>query len=674
MSKHGLAAILAVVFYVWIRSTGAEASLGVLALLWVLVYACVGMGELATALIGWHREPEAGALFSFVTGYVLISVLLFFFVLVLPFGVGVAFTIVLGGVGVAHIGWRRQLRAAAPPVASRQPWADVTALALAILAATIWTQETRSVIDPSSDPVVFKAWQDLFYHARMISMFGQSHGRETLLHISDASQTLAVYHYATYMLPAVIHKLGHVAAVNLYSSVLYAGAVVMGGLGAYLLIRSLFGAWPAVAAVVAVVFWPDASFLGLGNKHQSYYFQAFVNVAMPYGLACLAVSWAIMIRACKTGALKQVIFAYLLGVILVFFKAHLFFANSFLLMLYPVFMYSGLRRPLRVGLAAAFTALFVSVFAFFQQFDSVPHVALDGYGVHVHFRNMNHYTPPGGLKDLWKYLHGTYRATWLVYPLGMVYIIMYSLGLVFVAFCLALMQARRSRLEAHAGWVLSVFLLWLMYSLFLSPDTRKIGTMDELIHRPFVWAYYLMAAWSAGVLYRTWVGVGVPRAHWGGALGLLALASTVWLTALQSVNAQVFPIWREGGYRSILAFDRCALNVAHFIRDHREAGQLFQASDLDSKYFFTAQSETQIFAGRSVYGPTRSAPKAKLEALAEFMKMNDEAAVLDYVRHTKLTWFIKEPPHTLQWPETLSRYRIHECGGFQLYRFDPSTP
>jgi hypothetical protein len=476
------------------------------------------------------------------------------------------------------------------------------------------------------------------------------------------------------MLPAVVFKLGNVGSVNLYSSVLYPGAVLMGGLGAYTLVRSLFGAWPGVAALVAVLFAPDASFLGFGNKHQSYYFESLVNVAMQYGLAGLALSWAIMIRACKNGSYKQVVLAYLLGFLLVFIKAHLFFANSFLLMLYPVVMFPGVRVGVRVGIALAFTSVFLAAFLVLQQFDGVPSVVLDGSGVHVHFRNMNHYTPGGELKDMWKTLYYHYRGSALVYPLGAVYIIAYSLGMVFLAFCLALFYARRRKMDAHAGWVLLVFLLWLFYSLFLSPDTRQVGTMDELIHRPFVWAYYIMAAWSAGVLYRSWVGDTLPVTVWGRAGCGLLLGVMVGFAVAQSINAQVFPVWREGGYRTILAFDRCALDAAHYLRSHRSPGQLFQSSDLDRKYFFTAQSETQIYAGGSVYGPTRSAPREKLEAVAGFMAMDNEAAVIDYVRRTHLNWFLREPQNALMWPESLARYQVFECGGFQLYRFDLLVP
>ena len=49
-----------------------------------------------------------------------------------------------------------------------------------MVAATVWSHEARQLPDPNVSPLVYQVWQDVFYHARLISAFGQASGHETL--------------------------------------------------------------------------------------------------------------------------------------------------------------------------------------------------------------------------------------------------------------------------------------------------------------------------------------------------------------------------------------------------------------------------------------------------------------------------------------------------------------
>ena len=672
MLRGATASLLALAILGWIYSADGVVKLTTLALLWVAISVVLTVGRCVCSWVGWRSDPGQLPFVDLITGYVVTSVFLFGMVLALPGGLTVwAAALAVGAWLVGKALGAGRSPSPRPEVAdSRDHWADWIALLLAMVAATVWSHEARQLPDPNVSPLVYQVWQDVFYHARLISAFGQASGHETLFHISDATQPLAVYHYATYLLPALVYQVTGQTAVSLYVSVLLPFGVVLCALSAYVLVRNWFGAGAGLAALLAVVFLPDAFAQGFANKHYSYYFQMLVNVATPYGLACVALSWVFMFRGCRTGSVRHVLFAYLLGVLLVFFKAHLFFANSLFLMLYPMIQFPGLRAWQRTVLCMVAVGAFVGTIALAQGLETVPYLALDGSGVHVHFRNLNHYTSGSPLKDWMRHQYQANGQTPFVYGLGAAFLLAYAFGLLCVVFLLALVLIRwygkRETEDRHVGWILAVFIGWLLSALFLSGDIRRIGTVDELIHRPFVWAYFLVAAWSAGALYFVIWGKGYPRSFRGGVLAISVCAAATVMLWQQAPGLQVFPHWKPG-YRAIMSFDRCALQLAGHMRTHRRPNDLFLASGGDKWYFYTAHAEMQIYAGRSIYGPTRSARPDVLREVDALTRMYTEAQVLDFLRSRHIGWYIKDPYSQLQWPDSMARFRVMDCGGHELY-------
>ena len=53
--------------------------------------------------------------------------------------------------------------------------------------------------------------------------------------------------------------------------------------------------------------------------------------------------------------------------------------------------------------------------------------------------------------------------------------------------------------------------MYLIMSLGLAYDKNQVGTPDELLHRPFVWAYFVVCSWVAGAIYMWKFGNYVPR-------------------------------------------------------------------------------------------------------------------------------------------------------------------
>ena len=52
---------------------------------------------------------------------------------------------------------------------------------------------------------------------------------------------------------------------------------------------------------------------------------------------------------------------------------------------------------------------------------------------------------------------------------------------------------------------------YLVMAMGLALDTRGVGTRDELLNRPLVWAYFVLAAWTAGGAYHLLSALGCRR-------------------------------------------------------------------------------------------------------------------------------------------------------------------
>lgn len=652
------------------------ASCGVLA---VLVALYLVYGHLFVTCSARLFHNTVGLPFQFLCGYFVSNTLLFILALASPFGIGIniALLALLAAIGVFAVrGRARQLAASDDAGDSLAAW---VAVIVAGVGATIWCGDIQGPLQVQDGRTIFKVWPDVYIHAREISVFAQAHGLASIHDIKLAGGAAPLYHFASYLSAAVVNALGGADAMQVYAGFQLPFGILLTGLAAYSVVGSLFSRWAGVAAAAAVVLLPDGFLQGFANRYLSYYFLSQVNLGMLYGIACAALAWLFVLDGCRQAKLQTVILGYVfLGICLVY-KAHIFVANSYLLMMFPILFFPPLRRNWRVILGIVATLFFVAVIAYSQTNPRVPVLRLDGSGIGKYLERLLLDYDPGVLKIFFNRVlltekHG--KAVELIYALAL--LLVSTFGWWLLALPLALLAARKRVALPLLWFPVLVVGNYLLMSIGLALDSRGVGTPDELLNRPLVWAYFVVAAWGAGLLVHILVSgrsvhgmspVQQPNRPLVGAL-LAVLVLAAGLTALVAPNLQIFPM-RAGfsSYQSANSVPVCLVDAARFVRTNGALGDIFQDSAGDPQFVLTALSERQLYVGSIGFGGTNTEQMARRDDILRFMRLPETGQVRQFAAARGIKWFLAYPALVLGWPAELTQAPAFSCGGYRLYRF-----
>jgi hypothetical protein len=644
----------------------AGASLALLVALY-LVY-----GQLFTLASARLFRNTVGMPFQFLCGYFIFNSALFVLALCSPFGMRVNVAI-LGGLGaILAFAWRKRMQPSEARTASGDAWAPWLALLIAGTGATIWCGDIQAPLQAQGDNTIFRVWPDVFIHVREISVFAQAHGLQTIHDIKLAGGPAPLYHFASYLSAAAVSALGGASAMQVYASFQLPFGILLTGLAAYCLVGNLLGRWAGVAAAAAVVLLPDGFHQGFANRYLSYYFMSQVNLGMLYGIACAALAWLFVLDGCRRGKLQTVLLGYVFLGICLFYKAHIFVANSYLLMMFPILFFTPLQRRWRLVMGIAATVLFVAVVAYSQSNPRVPVLRLDGSGIGNYLTMLLHDYEPGVLKTFFTRVfleesHG--KPLQLVYALAMLSLSTFGLWTLLLPAAVA--GARKRVALPLLCFPLLVVANYLVMAIGLAEDTRGVGTPDELLNRPLVWAHFVAAALGAGLLYRIWAGRMLPDASLRGRLAAAALLGAALCYAQYSApGLQTFPGHQDMGEFSLSnAVPTCLVNAAAFIRAHGQPGDIVQDSVGDPRFVLTALSERQLYVGAVGFGGTLREQLARRDDILRFMRLREADQLQQFTAARGIVWFLAYPQPVLAWPSAIFEKPAYACGEYRLYRF-----
>lgn len=634
----------------------------------LFVFLCLAYGHAFLAATANFFKNKAGLPFQFLIGFFLFSTLLFAASLLSPLGMLANISILsLGAVGLVGITLKRQ-----PNVGNtNDEMSRLLSVLVSGIAATLWCSDSQVPLLIQGQTAIYQTWQDTFFHARQISTFAQAHGIDTIHHIRMSGTPTAIYHYASYLSAAAISVLTNVAAIDVYSSFQLPLGIFLTGLAAFSLAASIWGIWPALAAVVAVVLVPDAYQQGFANRYLSYNFLAQANLGMLYGIACAAIAWTFILEGCRQGKVLSILMAYLFLAACLFYKAHIFVANAFLILIYPSLFYPGIKLRWRLIIGAGLVALFVAVVGFSQTIDRVPVLRLDGSGIGYYIEQLLRNYDDGLLKTFFTRVFTLEQHSRLVEALYVaVMLLLSTIGLWLAATPLVAGAARSKVTPAVLFFPILIIANYLVMSIGLALDTRGIGTPDEMLNRPLVWAYFAVVAWTAGGGYYLVVGDRLPR----GKMARASLAALMCLSLMGplifSKNLQTFPAWQ--GYAKYEEFNSvplCLVKASQFLRENSSPDELIQDSENDPRFVVTALSERQLFGGESIFGSPRQSLQERLDGLDRFKRMHDADELRSYAALNHISWYILHPRTSVSWPTPFLQQSVFECDGYRIYHF-----
>jgi hypothetical protein len=622
---------------------------------------------LTGSLVSAWRPISGGILFDLmlrlVVGYVIVNTALFILAWISPLGIIANFGILFGILASLFVSARPIHRP------GQTQLAGFWALGIALAATTLWCQDSLYAVKEQSQSVLFEPWVDSYYHAVHIRIFAASHGASSIEDFRLAGIAARIYHYAPYLIPALIKQASGIPCYVAYAGILVPLGVLFTGLGAYVLVASFWGAWPGLVACAGLLLVPDGAQQGIGSPYMSYHWMTQISPGATFGLAVLALAWLFVILGCSRGSFGQVGMGWLFGGLVVFYKAQFFIASALLLFMVP-FVCLRRRRPFRHRRlwAVAALATYVSVIAFTQKVHGVPLIRLDGSSTANLLDFINSFTQKPDFRTFIAENIGAAHPWLPNVVFGAPYLLMMVFGLFapVVLFLLIRFRFHISRLL----WLFPILIAgnFLLMALGLAFDYRGIGAPDELPHRPFVLMYFAVMAWTGGLV--GWTLLRSRRLHnvvqVAVACGtvVLLVVPAIWGSGVQRIVAM-----RWGSHIRI-APGLC--RAAEYIRDHSKTADIFQDSSFDSKYIAAALSERHPYVEHMMVRVSYKAHVVdqRTAEIRELMRMQDPNAVIATARTLGIRWFLLHPGNPVGWPAAIVNGPVFNSGGFRVYRFD----
>jgi len=549
---------------------------------------------------------------------------------------------------------------------------EILCLLLSGCAATLWCVDALNPIVINDHFITFQTWTDSFFHAREIGIFSKAHGLGTISDVQMSGAPATIYHYASYVIPAAMASFTHTGAYEIFESFYLPFGILLTGLAAFCLTSSIWGAWPGIAGTAALILLPDAYQQGFQNKIMSYNFLQQANPGGLYGVALIAMAWMFLLDGCKTGKITSLFLGYAIGIISVSYKAQLFVANAFLIMIYPCIFFKGLKAKRRFIAGILLVALFICIVNLSQHSSAIPTLRLDGSGSKHYARTLLASYDKAAFRYF--FYHELTGLNPVLFDMSMACMVMISsFGLWIVALTLFFNLQGKDTHVAARWFPIFVIVNYLIMSVGLAVDEKKIGMPEELLHRPVVWAYFAVVAWTGAAGFAFLAGKAVFKHTYVRILCGLLLFFGLLIPTFLAHNIQTMPSWPGyGHYELFNSYPKGLVKASLYIGKHSNADDIVQDSENDSRLVLTALAERQDFATYNDSGLQLRTPEGlpeRVKDLEGFKKMTDEQDVIKFATKNHISWYLLEPNSGAAWPEELIEKSVFNSGGYRVYHF-----
>ena len=512
---------------------------------------------------------------------------------------------------------------------------ELGGLLLCAGATFVWCGDMAQVPRVLAEHGVLSTWTDQFIHGSLISQFGdpRASGRQA---IQLADLPLPLYHYGSYVLPAVFASPLDLPGLTLATSVWVPMGFFTLCAGAYSLGMVLGREAGALAALAVLTVVPDAASYGLYNRLFGFYWYVVAVPGAAYAVGIVLLAIAFLQRWSEDREWRPLIAGAGLVIGTLFVRLHIFALAFSAWLIYVALATPFVRRnrSLFALTGAGVFALFV--WAFYAVFPDSAW-ALPGFLDITH--NQQQPVPYRGLYQGLTAMYGPAVAM----SVGILLIIPACLGIFLLLYPISLLLSwRAGRLAAIDVVPIVVFFCYLL--LILTAPVPAYGDATELTHRPFVLLYAVVAVWTA-VQFSRWIsahgGLGAPRIR-------LALLFAVALSVFAVLRYTVSD-WR---WRYSYAVAEGLPQAANFMRSHWRPGDTLAAQGIRATLTTTdlavqLVSMTGIpayialpFMQSSRGGAYANAAAERYAALLRVADQHSVAAAMSMLNSLGLRWYV----------------------------------
>jgi hypothetical protein len=189
-----------------------------------------------------------------------------------------------------------------------------------------------------------------------------------------------------------------------------------------------------------------------------------------------------------------------------------------------------------------------------------------------------------------------------------------------------------------------------------------VGLPEELLHRPFVWAYFILTIWTAAGLYllalTTPTSSGLQKYFPFALIGLFILFP---LNNYENIQGHT--------QSSQIQIPLCQYQTAQFIKTHLNGQEVFQDSGADSTMILTALSAKPEFVVNFLGTKVPKLVQKRTLEIEGLGSISDPRVIVDYMQTHQIAYFTVDPASNLAWEKVLNNRRVFECDGYRIYQF-----
>jgi hypothetical protein len=366
---------------------------------------------------------------------------------------------------------------------------------LICFSSLIWSWEAIRSFGNMQKKEVFTAWIDFFYHASMIVQFAKA----SSTNVFEYGVAVPLYHYASYMLPAVLCSFADTPAIVVATANWCPFGFMLMGLGAWAL-GAFLAEWPgAILALVFLFLVPDSSHYGLKNSFFDFHWLLQISSGLSYGLGLCLLILGLFAAAITQRSRVTALFGAAMVLLEALFKMQLF------ALLLPVtclvvicFWQCRPRIKIIAGACLISVAAVVSIVA--ERIQRAPHFWSSKHDVSQILAIMLD-SQQSAIDHPVSHLMAMFPP-FLSVLAGLALLLAAAGGLLLPAYALTLCYGiRRGKVSSRDFFPLVVVVIYCLIVIAF-PTSGYNGSIEEYQHRNFVFVYAVLAIWVGALVAR----------------------------------------------------------------------------------------------------------------------------------------------------------------------------
>jgi hypothetical protein len=490
-------------------------------------------------------------------------------------------------------------------------------------------------------------WVDAPFHIVKIDSVANFIEGGNLTGYAVAGDSSSLYHFLGYVPAAIACVLFDLAPIEAFALVYAPLGLLLFALGIWLMAATIWSREHALWATLLFLLIPDV-LVYVTTSHEFLRLKWLVSVSpgLGYGAFTCALAWVFCLKGVRESRPGYVAIGWLVCVLTVLVKAHLFVANALPLVAYTIASYPNLERSKRGLLLILFICVYTASVLYAANFPGIPLIRLDFSNAAAYADTLASFTPMDVISP-WL-LNQTTASPVYIAPLilGVTLLFLHFGGSLLLTLILLRNDQKRGELRR---WLpaLAVFMFYMLHAVGLAQDSREYtytGEPMELIHRPFVWGVSLIMVWTFASLAANHPKFLTIGRRWF----LLGLMLPVAILSYKGM--QFSPEWNAPS----VDYSDAYLEAMHFVERRATHGELVQAADLDPFLAVQAVTRHKPYVAKymmHLYPPAIVLDRS--EEVRQWLRETDAVRIEAMAEEMQIDWLLLLQSSDVNWPSSI---------------------